>query len=384
MIINDMHWFEAKQLDRATNFSTRIEPIKYGISRGFSIFYYCTYAKEKKYYGLFYNIIYLNKTKSRIIKALEFRLLVIFTTIKITVLNRKNIIMVNPDLIYYAIPAIAINKMLKKNNIFIVDVRTTPTNPTTFDSDIKRFHRSFKYAVRYYNGLSFITPFMEEYLMKKYNRPYEKVIWTSGVDVELFNPQNIKPGTHNKFTVFYHGGISISRGNLDLIRACEALVHQGYDLDLIQVGITVDKEIIEYIQESAIRSWCKVLPPVSLKEIPQLIANCDLPVMPFPDFMAWRVSSPIKLMEYLAMGKKILVPNMECFTDVFGSRSDLVFYYESKNQDLVTEIANTIKDILDNNSLGNNNFFPELRKFVIERYTWERQAAKLFDFCESL
>ena len=382
--MNKFFWIEAKQLDRVTNFSTRIEPIKYGNSRGLSIFYYCTYAKEKKDYGLVNNIIYLNKCRSKMVKAVEFRLLVIWTTIKITILNRKSIIMVNPDLIYFTMLAVAINKILKKSNNFIVDVRTIPTNPETFDSDMKKFHRSFKYAVKYYDGLSFITPFMETYLMRHYNRNYKKVIWTSGVDVELFDLGKVKPRKNYKFTLFYHGGISLSRGNLDLIKACEILAREGYDIELIQVGITVDKEIMEYIEESAIGSWCKILPPVSLKEIPQLIANCDLPVMPFPDFMAWRVSSPIKLMEYLAMGKKVLVPDMECFTDVFGSRSDLVFYYKSNSQEPVKEIAKAIRSILDNNALAYCNFSAEIRAFVLERYTWQTQAAKLFDFCEAL
>ena len=382
--MNKFFWIEAKQLDRVTNFSTRIEPIKYGNSRGLSIFYYCTYAKEKKDYGLVNNIIYLNKCRSKMVKAVEFRLLVIWTTIKITILNRKSIIMVNPDLIYFTMLAVAINKILKKSNNFIVDVRTIPTNPETFDSDMKKFHRSFKYAVKYFDGLSFITPFMETYLMRHYNRNYKKVIWTSGVDVELFDLGKVKPRKNYKFTLFYHGGISLSRGNLDLIKACEILAREGYDIELIQVGITVDKEIIEYIEESAIGSWCKILPPVSLKEIPQLIANCDLPVLPFPDFMAWRVSSPIKLMEYLAMGKKVLVPDMECFTDVFGSRSDLVFYYKSNSQEPVKEIAKAIRSILDNNALAYCNFSAEIRAFVLERYTWQTQAAKLFDFCEAL
>ena len=382
--MNKFFWIEAKQLDRVTNFSTRIEPIKYGNSRGLSIFYYCTYAKEKKDYGLVNNIIYLNKCRSKMVKAVEFRLLVIWTTIKITILNRKSIIMVNPDLIYFTMLAVAINKILKKSNNFIVDVRTIPTNPETFDSDMKKFHRSFKYAVKYYDGLSFITPFMETYLMRHYNKNYKKVIWTSGVDVELFDLGKVKPRKNYKFTLFYHGGISLSRGNLDLIKACEILAREGYDIELIQVGITVDKEIMEYIEESAIGSWCKILPPVSLKEIPQLIANCDLPVLPFPDFMAWRVSSPIKLMEYLAMGKKVLVPDMECFTDVFGSRSDLVFYYKSNSQEPVKEIAKAIRSILDNNALAYCNFSAEIRAFVLERYTWQTQAAKLFDFCEAL
>ena len=52
---------------------------------------------------------------------------------------------------------------------------------------MKKFHSSFKYAVKYFDGLSFITPFMKKYLMKNYNSDLPTVIWTSGVNEKLFN-----------------------------------------------------------------------------------------------------------------------------------------------------------------------------------------------------
>jgi hypothetical protein len=145
--------------------------------------------------------------------------------------------------------------------------------------------------------------------------------------------------------------------NLDLIKACEILAREGYDIELIQVGITVDKEIMEYIEESAIGSWCKILPPVSLKEIPQLIANCDLPVMLFR--ILWHGGfKPDKAYGILSHGEKGSCSRLwKCFTDVFGSRSDLVFYYKSNSQEPVKEIAKAIRSILDNNGLAYCNFF---------------------------
>jgi len=284
------------------------------------------------------------------------------------------------------LPALTLNKLLKRKNKFITDIRTTPTSPEAFIKEMKTFHSQFKYAIKYFDGFSFITPFMKEYVMSPYEKKdYNIVKWSSGVDPSLFEPEKYIPERKdNAFRIFYHGGISLSRGNLDLIKAVQSLVESGYKIELKQVGILVDKEIKDYCDGNDLISWCKLLPPVSLEEIPQLIANCDLPVLPFPDFMAWRVSSPIKLMEYLAMGKKVLVPDMECFTDVFGSRSDLVFYYKSNSQEPVKEIAKAIRSILDNNALAYCNFSAEIRAFVLERYTWQTQAAKLFDFCRNL
>ena len=125
------------------------------------------------------------------------------------------------------------------------------------------------------------------------------------------------------------------------------------------------------------------MPPVPLKEIPQYIANSDLPVLPFPDFMAWRVSSPIKLMEYLAVGKKVLAPNIEAFTEVFDGREDLIFYYDAKEKDQVNEIATKIEFIIKEGNLSNFRHDKAVN-FVSKNITWEIQAKKLFNFCEKL
>jgi glycosyltransferase involved in cell wall biosynthesis len=114
-----------------------------------------------------------------------------------------------------------------------------------------------------------------------------------------------------------------------------------------------------------------------------LIANADLPVLPFPNFMAWRVSSPIKLMEYLAMGKKVLAPNMEAFIDVFKKHPDLIFYYDTNTSNQIDEISNRIKEIIDQNLLLEVNA-QQCIDFVSDEYTWKKQADKLLDFCNNL
>lgn len=381
-----IHWIEAKQLDRVTNYSTRTEIINTILFKGYDIFYYCTFAKRKEYYGLKGNIKYLGLFRNQYIKYLEFNILVTLRALQIVLISNYNVIMVNQNLIRLVLPALFLNRLIKKDNKFITDIRTTPTDPYTFESDMKSFHSHFKYAIKYFNGYSFITPFMEKYLMQHYEiETYKSVNWSSGVDIELFNPSKYpRQKANDKFTLFYHGGISVSRGNLDLIKACEILVEEGYEIELIQIGIRVDKAIDDYIENHNLYKWCKLLPPVDITEIPQMIADCDLPVLPFPDFMAWRVSSPIKLMEYLAMGKKVLAPDMESFTDVFSEGSNLVFYYNTNNSDKIGTLSKGIKQIIDKHLLKNGNFYPEARDFVTNNYTWGIQASYLLEFCSDL
>lgn len=380
----EIHWFEAKQLDRVTNFSTEIEVVKEAIQQGIPMKYYCTFKKKKEYFNMENNIVYLGRFTNRYLKSIEFQVLVVWRSLMLVFGGSNRVIMVNQDLVKHVLPARFINSLFRKSNRFVIDIRTTPTDPDSFETDMKQFHRDFKRAVKWFDGLSFITPFMEKYLMKEYDSRKPVVHWSSGVDVELFNPEKYtKKEEDSVFRIFYHGGISESRGNLNLIKACEQLVKKGYDIELIQIGICVDVSISDYIAERGIEQWCKLLPPVSLEEIPELVLNVDLPVLPFPDFMAWRVSSPIKLMEYLAMGKKVLAPTMEAFTDVFGEDPDLVFYFDRSNKNQIDEICTAIAAIIDENLLASSNK-QKCIDFVSDRYTWKKQADNLIRFCVNL
>ncbi|WP_430404414.1 hypothetical protein [Fluviicola sp.] len=139
-----IHWFEAKQLDRVTNFSTEIEVVKAAIRAGVPMTYYCTFKETKVYFGLDGHIRYLGRFKNRYLKSIEFQLLVIIRNLKLVVSGSNHVIIVNQDLVKHVLPALFINKLFRKGNQFVIDIRTTPTNPDSFQADMKRFHRSFK------------------------------------------------------------------------------------------------------------------------------------------------------------------------------------------------------------------------------------------------
>jgi glycosyltransferase involved in cell wall biosynthesis len=384
--MQSFHWFEAKQLDRVTNFSTETEVIKAGNTNNIPIFYYCTYHKEKKDFWLSKNIIYLGYSSNRYIKAIEFHIYTILKMLQIVLTQKRALIMVNPDLVFHSIIPFYISKFFNTNPKFIIDVRTTPVDPKTFERDMKNFHKKFKFAVKNFDGLSFITPFMEKYILSKYNFHVKTVNWSSGVDIELFDPEKVLKSQNTELNVktfFYHGGISISRGNLDLIKACNRLINEGYKLRLIQIGIIVDKEIRNFVNSLANNDWCILRGAVPLELIPNEIASIDVPVLPFPNYDSWRVSSPIKLMEYLAMNKCVIAPKMEAFTDVFGKDSSLVLYYDASISSNEENIYSTLKKILiENLQLINSDDAP--RNFVKQNYTWKIQANNLFNFCSNL
>lgn len=181
------------------------------------------------------------------------------------------------------------------------------------------------------------------------------------------------------FEVFYHGGISLSRGVGSLIKAVRLLQDRAFPVSLTLIGNVVDrKEIREMIRVNELEDTCKIYPPVPHEEIPYWIKNCDLPVLPFPDFIGWRVSSPIKLMEYIAMGKPIVLTDIEAHRHVIDDQEFAFFAPSSAPEDLATAIERAYRKRDEFDILGK-----KARELALNHYTWDYQANKLISFIES-
>lgn len=50
--MNAIHWFEAKQLDRVTNYSSRTECIKNVLDFDGELYYYCSFSEKKSIIAL--------------------------------------------------------------------------------------------------------------------------------------------------------------------------------------------------------------------------------------------------------------------------------------------------------------------------------------------
>ena len=63
-----------------------------------------------------------------------------------------------------------------------------------------------------------------------------------------------------------------------------------------------------------------------------MLASAHVGALPFPDEEKYRVSSPIKLFEYMGAGMPILATRIVCHTDVIGA-GDYVFWAEDAGVD---------------------------------------------------
>jgi len=118
---------------------------------------------------------------------------------------------------------------------------------------------------------------------------------------------------------------------------------------------------------------------VPYSQIPNWIALADLCVVPLPDHPWWRVSSPLKLMEYLAMGKPVLLTEMRAHRAIIPG-DDGAFYISEARPEVFAEGIRR--------ALGRRNRFAEMgnrgRRKAEADLTWEKQAGILRDYMISV
>jgi glycosyltransferase involved in cell wall biosynthesis len=102
-------------------------------------------------------------------------------------------------------------------------------------------------------------------------------------------------------------------------------------------------------------------------------------ILPFQDWHGWNVSSPIKLFEYLACGKPVVVTDIPAHRNVLKDAEFAFWARQSSPEHIAGAIRQAYERRKDFGHMASN-----ARQFVMGEYTWERQAEKLKLFCDSL
>jgi glycosyltransferase involved in cell wall biosynthesis len=139
------------------------------------------------------------------------------------------------------------------------------------------------------------------------------------------------------------------------------------------------KELEEKIRNLKLENHIFLHPPVPYESVPKYINSVQAGILPFPDLDWWNTSSPIKLYEYLAMGKSVIVTDIEAHRAVLKNLRCGFFVANDEPAEIAQGIDNLI---------GKASELPELgkiaRAIIIEHFTWERQAKKIKNYFQDL
>jgi len=267
----------------------------------------------------------------------------------------------------------------------ILDIRTLPV-----DRDKSFFFKVSIYLSQYLvDGITTITPELETMLRNVYNLKNKKIgVWSSGVSIEDFN----KPDKKNcaqiklkdrKFILLYHGDYSSTRGIENLIRAIGKLDYAiKKKIRLLIIGIPQFKinELLELSKKEGVNEEVDIFPKVEYSKIAQYLKIADVGIIPLPpENIWWRVSAPLKTLEYLAAGKPIIATNIP-FHQIIFEKGNCGILLESANpEDIAEGISRLYRNQKEFKKMGITG-----KKIVEKFYTWDSQAQKFEEFLKTM
>ena len=265
----------------------------------------------------------------------------------------------------------------------VLDVRSTPVEIVGFRGFLIRmmFDLSVNVAKRIFDGIITLTEAMKEELCNSYGIESRFIgVRTSGVSTSMFDPElydgslmREKLGLKNKFIVFYHGDFGIYRGLLEAIKSIKLLPRDYEDVVLFLLGDGPALDSMrKLVDELDLEGKVIIHEPVDYREVPKYIAMCDVGLVTLPDIPDWRNQCPLKLLEYLAMEKVVIVTDILANREIVGENKCGIYISSIDPDNVAAAIIHAYKnrDLL--NEWGSHG-----RLIVEEKYDWNKVAEEL-------
>lgn len=162
------------------------------------------------------------------------------------------------------------------------------------------------------------------------------------VDPSRFTPgaaQDVQPNT-----IVYAGSLIVYEGLDVLIDAVADLAGRGKDVTLTIIGDGEARAPLQaQVQSLGMERHVLFAGRVSPEEARALQAKAALVCIPRRPFEVCRIVPPIKLVEAMAMGKPVLVPDLPVFQDEVGPCRSVRFFKAGDVQDLARVLEETFQ-----------------------------------------
>jgi glycosyltransferase involved in cell wall biosynthesis len=275
----------------------------------------------------------------------------------------------------------------------VLDVRSTQTPLENLHKkvELRQYLQNLAFSVsvciakRKLDGLTILTDLMKKEICNKFHiDPNWVGVWSSGVSAELFRYEEYvhdgielreRLGLTNRFIVCYHGSLSRSRGLMDAISAMVMVRDRYPDAVLFLIGtgsIQTVGDMREAIQNNGLQDIVILHDAVDYAEVPKYIAMCDVGIVPLPDLPQWRHQCPLKLLEYLAMKKVVILSDIPCHREIVGNDKCGVYFSSNSTAGIARSIAFAYDNKEKLKEWGDSG-----RTIVESKYSWERIAANL-------
>lgn len=185
-------------------------------------------------------------------------------------------------------------------------------------------------------------------------------------------------GLRNKIVVGYFGAFHQWQGVEVLVEAFKRSLEVNKNLHLLLVGTgELYKDIKSLILVENIAEAVTLTGVVPFEEVPKYMALCDICTAPFLSIERF-FFSPIKIFEYMAMGKAIIGSNIGQIGEVLRDGESAILV-KPGNKNLLSEaILSLAANPQLRGKLGNSAMAE------VERYTWQSNAKHIIEIYQKM
>ncbi len=187
-------------------------------------------------------------------------------------------------------------------------------------------------------------------ILYKYGVREERIFHiTNGVDIGLIKSYSLSNiYKSNDFTICYVGHVSWITG-CDILVEAVIKLHKKYpDIRLELIGDYNPKEESwlekRFRKNPELRRIINLRGYLSHKEVLNLITKSTVCVYPFPDERQYRFIYPIKVLEYMAMGKVIIASKLEGVRELLSEGHNALFFEPGSVSSLVEKLRKVYHD----------------------------------------
>ena len=207
--------------------------------------------------------------------------------------------------------------------------------------------------------------------------PEQKISIVMNSPVErIFAREEAKQGADKdkeKFVLMFHGTIFERHGVDTAVEAIAALKDEipGIEFRVFGEGDYV-QEFLQHIEDHRIQDIVKYHGLVSWEQISKEINSIDVGIIPNKKSPFTDINFPVRIFEYLSMGKPVIAPMTKGVLDYFDE--DSIFFFEPGN-------AKSLCDAIRQVYLNNEKNREVIRKgmSIYERHRWELQRRQFIE-----
>jgi glycosyltransferase involved in cell wall biosynthesis len=275
-------------------------------------------------------------------------------------------------------------KLFRKTKL-VLDVRAS-IGKTGFSGLVERilYYTAIKLATRVSDGITVASPALKEELCAYGINPTRVEVITNGVSLDLFEiNKNIafsrelrkQLDLSEKFIVMYHGSLGPLRGLPQTIEAIALIKPKHPDVVFFVLGAgskAFENELRNLIEERSLSGNVYLHKPVSHRQVPMFLSMCDLGIAALATFSYPKSSCPLKLLEYLAMGKPVISTDIPFSRQILerGACGILIPSYKPEHIAAAIEYMYERRNSLE--QMGKIG-----RTIIEQHYSWKAKAKDL-------